>query len=1224
MWVHVPAGRDTTEFSLPDTLTVVPSSVAVNGRSVAYDARTDRYRILWPGSRVPAPEAGQPDIRVVTNRPDSVLVCYRVLPLQLSAPLARRPRSAMDSLGFIGKPDFLLGDFTQREQILSTPGINKTGNLTRGISFGNAQNVFVNSALNLQLEGKLTENISLTANISDQNVPFQPEGNTQQLQEFDRIFITLAHPNWTLTAGDVVLRNKPDYFLRFYKNVQGAAVEVNTGGQPGLGTASSTAITPGGLQVPPLSPEQGGSSQVAVTQPSGEATGATNGLGAGLSGFRPLRSSTTVAAGVAKGKFASLIVPPIENVQGPYRLRGPNGEQFIIVLANSERVYLDGRLLVRGFDNDYIVDYNTAEVTFSPQHLITINSRIRIDFEYSDFNYSRSLYHLSHYQEAGRLQVHANYYREADNPDNSPNLNLNENDRQVLRDSPANASLVAVPGADSTDFDRRQVQYNRVLYVDPITLERSYIFVYTTDSLRGVYNARFTDVGQGNGDYVLSLENQNANGRVYRYVAPVNGVRQGRFRVERQLPTPLEKQLITMGASYRVDSTASVFVDFGASQLDLNRFSPQADKGQSFRVGYVIHDRPIGRASRYRLRKGQPGYARRFGGSSGLGAYRLRSALDYEYTSQQFAPIDRYRDIEFERNWSTNSTAQANAVNRVGREDNILNFAVGAYKDVDNNFGYRVSRRYRAGEVSGLQHWLDGAQKIGDVELRGSLFLLGSDVGNKRSTWARGETAVRYNRGRIVPGYAYRFDKNRVQLPTGDSIASANYFDEHAVFVQSQDTARTKFRLDYTYRRDQAPTPELDALRLRGRAQTWQGTLSSRIGRNQDINILAAYRDLVARDSARQNTVLGQLGWNAALLKNQVRSELTYSVATGRELRRDYSFLPIPNGQGTHYFQDTDGDGVQEKDEFFEAQTPDAVFRTHIKVFLPTDDYITAFTNRFGYRLTTAAPRGWREGGGWKSAVARFSTLSTVTLDRRTTDRGLSARLNPFAYQTNEATLLSLNKLLRNTVYFNRSNPVFGAEATVQQSQQKSLLSTGTDTRNLASQSLLLRRNLNQSFTSRLTGTRSIRESESTYLPSRNFRIEQYEWAPELSYQPGSTFRFTGTYLRTTRENTAATDVNRTRGTFDELGVEARVSQLSKRTLAAGTRFTRVSFRGEPGSLVGLEILNALRPGNNLTWNLNLEQRLSNGLNLNLSYDGRKANGLQTVHTGRMQVAVLF
>ncbi|QKG53487.1 hypothetical protein [Hymenobacter sp. BRD67] len=89
--------------------------------------------------------------------------------------------------------------------------------------------MFVNSALNLQLEGQLTENIHLTAAISDQNVPFQPEGNTQTLQQFDKIYITLTGPQWNLTAGDVVLRNKPDYFLRYYKNIQGAAIEANLG-----------------------------------------------------------------------------------------------------------------------------------------------------------------------------------------------------------------------------------------------------------------------------------------------------------------------------------------------------------------------------------------------------------------------------------------------------------------------------------------------------------------------------------------------------------------------------------------------------------------------------------------------------------------------------------------------------------------------------------------------------------------------------------------------------------------------------------------------------------------------------------------------------------------------------------------------------------------------------------------------------------------------------------
>ena len=1213
----------------------------VNGRGVDYDGRTDQFRYVRPAlpGTTPRDSSGAPVA-------DSVLVCYRVLPLRLTMARFRRPRSLMDSLGFrqvISRYD----DFSVKEQILNTPGISKTGNLSRGLSFGNTQNVFVNSALNLQLEGQLAENIRLTAAISDQNVPFQPEGNTQQLQQFDKIYITLTNPNWNLTAGDVVLRNKPDYFLRYYKNIQGAAVEANFGppivGLSGFGATQGVANAvflngvagqvpgAGGAGLSPATLNPPAISQPQLTDPNRQVPGAglplPQGDQAGLSGTTVnsagvrkglvWQSSTSVAGGVAKGKFASIAVTPIENVQGPYRLSGPNGEQFIIVLANSEKVYLDGRLQSRGFDADYTIDYNLAEVTFTPRHLITSNSRIRIDFEYSDLNYARSLVTASHYQQLGRLSVHGNFYQEADNPDNAPNLNLNDTLRQELRRA-GNVAVATATGGDSVTYDRRIVQYHRELRV--VGGQRVPVFTYVgadmpIDSLRGSYTVRFTDVGQGNGDYIRSPRFLTANGPVYEYAGP--GL--GRYRPVRLIPTPLLKQLVTAGVSYQVDSSTTVFADVARSRLDRNRFSPESDQDGAMHVGYVMQDRRLPAAL----------------ASGILRDYRLRSTLDYEYTGKRFSPIDRYRDIEFDRNWSNVSTAAAAVgTTPVAREDNIFNFSVGASKDANNNVNYRLSRRYRPGEVNGLQHWLDAAQKVGNLEMRGSLFLLNSDAGRFHSDWARGEATGRFVGGRIVPGYAYRFDKNRVSSASTDTIRSANYFDEHDVFIQSRDSARTQFRLDYTYRRDQTPNPEQNALQRRGTAQTWQGTLASRLGKTQDIRVLATYRDLDSLGLARNRTVLGQVFYNASLLQNQVRSELNYSVATGRELKRDYSFLAVPAGQGTHYYAgDLNDNDREDKDEFFEAQTPDAQYRTYIKVYLPTTDYITAFTNRLAYRLTTAAPRGWREAGGWRAVVARFATLTSITVDRRTTDPAVLKRLSPFSFDKEDDQLLAFNQLFRNTLYFNRSNPVFGAELTFQQTQQKTQLVQGFDIRNLSTQSLLLRRTLAASFTGRLTGSRDIREASSTYLVARNYRLLVFAIQPEISYQPTPALRLTGTYMHTVKRNTrdtalptlpTPTAAETNPGRFDDLGFEARLSQVSKRTVTSAIHYTRVSFKGDPASVVGIEILNALRDGSNFTWNLNVEQRLSNGLNITLAYDGRKASNLNAVHTGRMQVAVLF
>ncbi len=1281
-WVRLALGRDTTYFILPDTLTVVPASATgPGGQPVTYDPATGRFRWVRPAPLAPLLLPPLPTIidsvaadsvtvadsvaadssgRAATARlplADSVLICYRVLPLALERFRFRRPRRLLDSLDFRDRPMLGIQDFSRQEQILSTPGINKSGNLSRGLSFGNTQNVFVNSALNLQLEGMLTEKIRLTAAISDQNVPFQPEGNTQTLQQFDRIYLTLTGPQWSLTAGDVVLRNRPDYFLRYYKNIQGAAVEVNLGSPTppppfsasraesfggggslttgGVGGSLTTVGGVGGGSLTTAGPGSGTNNNVPQPNDSNRPNPLPNdptrqtpppsdlsrqappppqGRGPAPEGSRGAGSTTLAAAGVAKGKFASLDLAPLDNVQGPYRLTGPNGEQFIIVLAGSERVFLDGRLQARGFDYDYVIDYNLAEITFSPRHLITRNSRLKVDFEYSDLNYARSLYTVSHYQQLGRgVQVRGNFYQESDNPDNAANLTLSAADRDLLRGA-GNVAAVQAPGADPVAWNRRQVQYRLVQRLLPGGGTVS-AFEFARDSLQQVYNVRFTDVGGGQGDYNQSLANLNANGRVFEYA----GVGRGRYRAVRVLPTPLLKQMVSGGVSWQLDPTASVFVDVARSSLQRNRFATTGERsqdGEALRVGYAVQQRAL------------PGWV-----PAALQKYRLRSNFDYEHTAAGFAPIDRYRDIEFDRNWSATSTA--NATRTDPRPDDILNFGVGLSRDGLHGVNYRLSYRRRPGEVDGIQHWLDAAEQLGRVELRGSLFLLNSQAGRFRSAWARGEASVRYGGGQwFIPGYAYRFDKNRVVSPQGDTVRSVNYFDEHTLSVQSADSGRTRYALSYGYRRDQTPTPEQKTLQLNAIAQTWQGSLQARPGRFQDLRLLATYRDVnrVSRpDSARQRTLLGKIDYNLGLLDNQIRSELSYSVQTGRELRRDFSFVAVPAGQGTHYYAgDLNGNGVQDKDEFLEAQTPDAQYRTYIKVFLPTADYQTAYQNRLSYRLSLAAPRGWRETGDWRAALARFSSITSVTVDRRTTSPAVLTRLSPFSFTKDDDQLLAFNQLLRNTLYFNRANPVFGAELTVQQTQQKTLLAQGFDLRNLAGQSLLLRRTLAQSFTGRFLVSHDVREAQASYSqvpnsPSyRNYRLLIYTAQPEISYQPSPALRLTGTLLHSTKRNAWPERAAEASGTFTDLGLETRLSQVGKRTLTASTHATRVEFAGEANSVVGLEILQALRPGANYTWNLNLEQRLANGLNINVAYDGRKASGLNVVHTGRMQVAVLF
>ena len=654
---------------LLDSLTVFPESIRIDK-----PAKRVTFKFNLQDNKIQL-EAG--------TKIDSALVCYRTLPFDLHTTKYRRSFDSYDSTALFKDAALLRQrlDLPEREEIFSTENITKMGSITRGVSFGNRQDVFVNSTLNLQMEGQLTDNVNLRAVITDRTVPFQPEGNTQQLQDFDNVFIQLNSDKWKLRAGDVILKNGISNFLRYYKNVQGAQFNMQ-------------------YELP-----------------------------------GDFKAETTVAGSVAKGRFASISVDPIEGVLGPYRVRGPNNEPFIIILAGSEKVFIDGELKTRGYDQDYTIDYNLGEITFTNNVLITEFTRIRVDFEFSDQNYTRSIIQASHYQSNEKLNFAFNYYSEKDNRNQPLAFELSAEEKSILANAGDNLNQAFTSRADSVSFSQELVIYRKTTGFD-LQATPYEIFQYSTNPDSAFFNVQFTEVGQGNGNYILL--NTTINGRIYEWIAPVNGQLQGNYEPVSLLNAPNQKSMFTIAGGAKLNPYDQLDIELAFSRNDVNLFSDldaEDDNGFASKVIYQSKDRPV----------------------SFMSDYLFNSNFSYEYNSESFSFIDRLRYIEFDRDWSFNPQDFTENF-----AENILNVGLNLSKEAKNNLDYKLVGRKRGDAVNGLQHHLKVNKDLGPLRWKFNGFFMNNNQRFLESSWNRLTSDLSIRSKLFVPGHRYRQDRNEV------------------------------------------------------------------------------------------------------------------------------------------------------------------------------------------------------------------------------------------------------------------------------------------------------------------------------------------------------------------------------------------------------------------------------------------------------------------------------
>jgi hypothetical protein len=1088
---------------------------------------------------------------------------FRVLPYNLAATFNHLDSSLsiIEGRKIIG---FEYDPYAKNEAgIIEFQGLDYNGTFARGISFGNNQNLVLNSAFNLQLAGNLGDGVEILAAISDNNIPLQPEGNTQQLNEFDKIFIQISKDNNKLIAGDYELGVRPpqSYFMNYFKKMQGATY-----------SNISEVFKKKGI----------------------------------------LSSGASIA--ISRGKTARQDITAEEGNQGPYRLEGAEGERFIIVLAGTERVWIDGKLMTRGLEEDYVIDYNAGDITFTPRRLITKDSRIIIEFEYSVDNYTRSMYAGNfEYKQGDKFRAYLNIFSEQDGK-----IPVDDEFSAAERDSLFNAG--DDPFSATTTGINRVDEYTafRVLYkliANPhadICGAPDSVLIYSTNPDSALYAARFSLVQAGTGFYSLDADNL-ANGQVYEYTGCEI---RGNYIARISIITPKQQQLYTLGAEYEFSKNNRFRSEIALSNQDLNRISPKDDGDNVGLAAFTNFEND------FNLNKN----------------LRLETEVSYEYKQSRFEDLNPYRTAEFTRDWNINSINSFKATEHLGSGSLRLR------SKKSGTLEYNFSGFFRDSLYEGLKHVATYSFLKNGWEIRAEGNLLETKETEETSRffrptftivmpifrdstgkkfWRIGMTGEREQNERYT-----KFGQNQ----QSDTLQSNSFnFDVYNVFIETPKNDKINFLANFRQRLDYAPAGQDFAASTVGSEVNIQSSFRNRRKNKNKRRFLSTlginftYRQLeIKNETLTSNepseTFLGRLNHNWSLYDGSIQTNTTYEVGSGQERKIEFFFDENQEGTGAYIWNDYNIDSVIQVSEVEISPFGNGTVDRFVRY---TDEFIRTNNVVFNQSIRLEPKAIWfSEKKGFKKLLTKLSTQSSLQISRKVRDDADVSPWNPFQLNIADTTLVSTNSNIRNTLFFNRADPKFDIQVGMSINEIKSLLSSGFDSRRTDKQFLKWRWNLSKTFstTAEISQNRKQRVNETT--TENNFNIESYMLQPTLRWQPKKNFRMGVSYAYESSENTVGD--NGESSTKHDLGWELKFNKSSKTSVETEFSFVKVAFDGETNSAVGFAFLNGLQNGNNYLWNVTIDRKLARNIQLSIGYEGRKTGTARVIHVGRAQMAATF
>jgi len=1004
-------------------------------------------------------------------------------------------------------------------------GLTTSGSISRGVTIGNNQNSVLNSELDLQISGKLSDKVSLRASIQDANIPLQENGYSQRLDEFDQVFIELFSDNWNIRAGDIDLVNSNSYFAQFTKRVQGLLVNANLGNDE--------------------------------------------------------RQTNLFASGaLVRGQFTTTQFVAQEGNQGPYKLTGPNSELFVLIVSGSETVYVNGVPLVRGENEDYIIDYNAGELIFNSTYPITSEMRITVDYQFSERNYSRFVAFGGGNYTSSKLKLGVSVYSEVDAKNQPLQQNLSPEQVEILAQAGDDRSQMVAPSDVEEAFSE-----NRILYRKEI-INGEEIFIFSNNPDDQLFSVRFTQLGPNQGDYIII--NNNAVENIYEYVEPINGIQQGSYAPVVQLVAPEKLQVAVVNGTYKPSEKTDVYFELAGSKNDLNLFSDFDNGDNNGFAGRI--------SAKHQVIKTDS-------------LWNVNIYADADIIQDNYTPIQRLYRAEFNRDW--------NLENPLGNQS-LISSGAELYHPKKGTASYKFEHLNYSENFNGNRHNLLANLSFDNWNIFSVSSFLSNNSSISTSTFSRSHNRAIYNFKKQWVGARVSFEDNEQREKESNQLTNLSQrFQSYEAFTGYGDSTGVFVEIGYKYRvNDSLRANEVKRVNS---SNTYY--LKSRIVQNKNTNlgIFANYRKLNSDDEQIEDerSLNSRLNFNQKLFNNLIIWNTVFETNSGSLPRQDFTYVEVEPGQGTFTWIDYNENGIQELDEFEQAQFADQ--GNFIRVLLPNQVFIRTHQNRFSQTLIVNFKQWATSKNKTKKFFSHFYNQTSYLVDRKTERQGNNFNLNPF--DSDDENQLALNNSIRNVLFLNRGKQRYTTAYTYLKNINRNVLSIGFQESRLRSHQLLFNHLIAKIWLVNLESSFSKNESENENFVSRNFELDEFRFQPKLSYIFNENARFDVFYQYSSKDNQI--------GEMEQLlqnnyGLSFTYNNTNKISLTGEVNFFKNEFTGNPNTPVAYQILEGLQPGNNFTWSLLAQKKLTKFLDLNLNYFGRKTESSKTIHTGTVQLRAYF